>query len=201
MPQQPSTETDRLANVINVISLGRKTGTLTVERRIGSEADKGIIIFVNGQMIEASARQLTGVAAFQWLSTWGPCLFTFTPGEVSTLQGSSTPIPHRSRPASDTNPRLRTQPLPIPDALRHDRPATGPQPVPVSVQTAPYHLRSLDDALQRIASTGLSRAHRRLFLLIDGFRPTTELIRLMGRSQAEVESLLQDLERAGVIRR
>jgi DNA-binding MarR family transcriptional regulator len=79
--------------------------------------------------------------------------------------------------------------------------ATGPQPVPASVQTAPYHLRSLDDGLQRIAFAGLSRAHRRLFLLIDGFRPTTELIRLMGRSQAEVESLLQDLERAGVIRR
>ena len=199
MPQQPATETDSLANVIQVISLGRKTGTLTVERRIGSEAEKGIIIFVNGQMTEASVRQLTGVAAFQWLSTWGPCLFTFTSGEVSTHQGSSSPVPHGSRPVPDTNPRLRTQPLPI--SKGHDMHATGPQPVPASVQTAPYHLRPLDDGLQRIAFAGLSRAHRRLFLLIDGFRPTTELIRLMGRSQAEVESLLQDLERAGVIRR
>ena len=35
MPQKPATSTDRLANVIQVIQLGRKTGELTAEREIG----------------------------------------------------------------------------------------------------------------------------------------------------------------------
>jgi predicted transcriptional regulator len=39
-----------------------------------------------------------------------------------------------------------------------------------------------------------------LLLLVNGQRSTNELARLMGRSLAEVETLLNDLERAGLIR-
>ena len=42
MPQQPTTLTDRLANVIQVIQLGRKTGTLTVERSNGNSLEQGV---------------------------------------------------------------------------------------------------------------------------------------------------------------
>jgi hypothetical protein len=45
-----------------------------------------------------------------------------------------------------------------------------------------------------------SRAHRHLFLLIDGHRTTTELAHLMGRRQVEVYALLHDLERADVVK-
>ena len=64
----------------------------------------------------------------------------------------------------------------------------------------PNQLRSPEDAVQRIDRMQLSRAHRRLFLLIDGHRTTADLARLMGRRQVEVDDLLQDLERADVIK-
>jgi DNA-binding MarR family transcriptional regulator len=50
-----------------------------------------------------------------------------------------------------------------------------------------------------IEQMGLSRTHRRLFLLIDGGRTVKELIRLMSHDPEDVQKLLQDLERAGAI--
>lgn len=47
---------------------------------------------------------------------------------------------------------------------------------------------------------GLSRAHRQLFLLIDGRRSAQELTRLIGRHPQEVLAILADLENAGLIR-
>jgi len=65
----------------------------------------------------------------------------------------------------------------------------------------PYPIRPYDEALVWIERVGLSRAHRRLFLLLDGYRTLPELVRLMGRVQEEVNALLRDLEGAGLIRR
>src|SRR5689334_11176287 len=90
MSQQPTTLTDRLANVIQVIQLGRKTGILTVERSTGGSLEHGTVQFVNGLMTQASAHQLNGLPAFQWLNTWGACHFTFTP---SDLGDTTTKLP------------------------------------------------------------------------------------------------------------
>ncbi len=76
--------------------------------------------------------------------------------------------------------------------------AGGMQPGPAA-SGVPYPVRPYDEALVWIERVGLSRAHRRLFLLIDGYRSTPELVRLMGRGQEEVNTLLRDLEGVGLI--
>src|SRR6266571_4862200 len=106
MPQQPTTSTDRLANVIEVIQLGHKKGM----------KDAG--------------------------------------------------------------------------SIQPDPPAGG----------IPYPILPYEEALAWIERMGLSRAHRRLFLLIDGYRILPELVRLMGRREDEVNALLRDLEGADLIR-
>ena len=63
----------------------------------------------------------------------------------------------------------------------------------------PYHVRQADEVLPYFTSTGLSRVHRQLFLLIDGRRPALELTRLMGRTPHEIQTLLTDLARVGLI--
>ncbi len=68
------------------------------------------------------------------------------------------------------------------------------------VPGAPFRTRPYEEALRLIDQMSLSRAHRRLLLLVDGTRSFVELVRLMGRSQEEVLQLFQDLERAGLIR-
>jgi hypothetical protein len=209
MPQQPATLTDRLANVIQVIQLGRKTGTLIVERSSGNSLEQGTVYFVNGLMIQASTDQLRGLAAFQWLNTWGSCRFTFTPSESAVATNKLASFRPGQIPASeqerfgDTDPTIRIQ-AQAKAFSGSGIDNTQNRQNDISLQKAsgsiPIQVRFLEDALRRIERMNLSRTHRHLFLLIDGHRTTTELARLMGRRQVEVDALLQDLERADVIK-
>ena len=206
MPQ-PATSTDRLANVIQVIQLGRKTGTLMAERDSSNGPEHGIIFFVNGQVARASAHQFEGTHAFNWLNTWSTCRFTFTP---STSPATTVKLPTvssghmmdqrtngNSSIPGDTSTRAR------PGTSTEERgfvAGVGSSPDMPGI-SLPVQSRPLEEALHSIERAHLSRAHRRLYLLIDGHRSSSELARLMGRSQTEIDALLQDLERAGVIRR
>ena len=196
MPQ-PATSTDRLANVIQVIQLGRKTGALTVERASSSGLEHGVIFFVNGQVARASVNELEGTLAFNRLNTWSACRFTFTP---STSSATTVKLPAmqpgqiadarmNGNAASDAMARPGTETTRA--SQSHSAPGVG----------IPRQHRGLEEALSLIERATLSRAHKRLYLLIDGYRSSTELARLMGRSQSDIDTLLQDLERAGVISR
>ncbi len=208
MPQQPATLTDRLANVIEVIQLGRKTGILMAERDTGSMLEQGMITFVKGQVTQASIGQHIGSLAFNMLKTWGTCRFTFAPSEASQITQPLAPVTSEASTLRGfvTDPTLRT-----PAAANHKQdnsmPARGQgmngtwgmQSGPAADEV-PYPIHPYNEALAWIERAGLSRVHRRLFLLIDGYRSTPELVRLMGRGQEEVNALLRDLESAGLIR-
>ena len=184
MPQ-PATSTDRLANVIQVIQLGRKTGTLTVEREGSNGLEQGIVFFVNGQVARARAQHLEGTAAFQWLNTWSACRFSFV---LSTSPATTVKLP-------------AVPPDALPDHERNGTIASahGNNQWVRPEARIPFQHRPLEEALRAIEQAHLSRAHRRLYLLIDGHRSPVELARLMGRNQHETDTLLYDLERAGVI--
>jgi hypothetical protein len=204
MPQQPATSTDRLANVIEVIQLGRKTGILTAERNAGTMLEQGMIIFVKGQVTQASTGQYTGFPAFSVLKAWGTCRFAFTPsaatqttqpltaitGEAPTLRGFSTDPTLRVKAPANHKPSdpITAGGSGMDGASSH--PAEGGLPYPA----LPYN-----EALVWIERRGLSRAHKQLFLLIDGHRTKADLVRLTGRGEGEVYALLRDLEVAGVI--
>ena len=192
MPQ-PATSTDRLANVIQVIQLGRKTGALTVERASNSGLEHGVIFFVNGQVARASVNELEGTLAFNRLNTWSACRFTFTP---STSPATTVKLPAMQ---SDHSADSRINGNAASDATM--RPGAETTRASQSRVDTPHQHRRLEEALSLIERANLSRAHRRLYLLIDGHRSSTELARLMGRSQSDIGTLLQDLERAGIIRR
>ena len=63
----------------------------------------------------------------------------------------------------------------------------------------PYRKLEINTALNLLERKKLSRAHRRLLLLIDGQRSTQELARLMGRDEKEVQVLLNDLKQSVII--
>jgi hypothetical protein len=247
MPQQRDTATDRLLNVIQVIQLGRKSGLLSVERGKGMQFEEGMIMFVNGQATQASVGQRTGLEAFNWLSTWNACLFSFIPSSTTASGAlSATPaIPNtpkstftdtnssmhaqqgtngRLRAQQITNGRLQAQQITngrlqvqhnTNGRLQAQQPALHKQTeIPQvgedrernrstqafgSVSSGPHRTIQLEDGLRLIEQAGFTRAHRRLFLLIDGSRSTAELVRLMGREQYEMRILLNQLEEAGLI--
>ena len=215
-----------MANVIQVLQLGHKTGRLLVERDEGLRFEQGIITFVNGQVVQASVNQRQGPDALNWLRSWGPCRFAFTPeprpGNAAARPPGVTPQTSALRGsgyrANGTSPLSAPTTGPTMPAARPDYPqwnsynlynkttrelgGSGPL-TPSSTPTAwlatPYRTRHIEDGMHLIEHMGLSRTHRRLFLLIDGGRTVKELIRLMAHEPEDVQRLLQDLERAGVI--
>jgi hypothetical protein len=213
MSQQPKTETDRLANVIQVLQLGQKTGRLVVERNEGPLFEQGIITFVNGQVVQASVNQQEGPDVLAWLKSWGACRFTFTPEQRSGTTAHMPVIqPQTSIRGGSGYYRA------VNNGHHQTTPSTGPmypqqdiytrttgnlgsagQRVPTAWLATPYRTRHIDEGMHLIEQMGLSRTHRRLFLLIDGGRTVKELIRLMAHDPQDVLRLLQDLEHAGVI--
>lgn len=199
MQPQRETMTDNLADIIHIIHIGCKSGTLTVERGEDNTLEEGFILFFEGRAVEARVGQMNGMAAFNYLNKWQTCRFAF----VSQAGQNSSP----SRPT--------TQPLPsqsgISSMVSRQNSGAGisantdslPYPYQVPARQSPYPLRtpSGEVAVQHPENFNfqLPRFHRRLLLLVNGQRSAQELARLMVRNVNEVQGLLNDLERSGLI--
>ena len=187
--------TDQLSSVIQVIQLGNQSGVLLVERGEGIGLERGEIIFLQGQIVQAYGSSFSGQQALYWLSTWGVCRFTFTP--TGTPSGKTGPL-HTAPSRQNTHAYLQ-----MPGAGSGSSPAHALSMVESSfaATTVPQRLMSGDEALLLLDQVRLSRWHRHLLLLIDGRRTTTELVHLMGKKYTDVCRLLVELEQMGIIQK
>lgn len=71
------TATNRLADVIEVVELGRRTGLLLVERGYGEMLEEGAIFFQSGRATYAAIERMRGHDALAVLGGWGGCRFSF----------------------------------------------------------------------------------------------------------------------------
>lgn len=124
MAKSRVTATNRLANVIEVVELGRRTGLLSAERD-GNDLEEGEIYFISGHPVYAVFGTLTGRDALNMLIRWGACRFAFEPS-------APRPIPNVSGvlPALDGNGR----PYGVSTDYDNEQSAEPPPPPP---QTAP----------------------------------------------------------------
>jgi len=207
MSQQQETATDRLVKIIQTIQIGRRSGVLMARRGEGVTFEEGTITFANGQVTEVSAGRRSGSEALNWLSTWNSCRYIFKPSTTPELTLPRTPttldISESETLDTATHPSTSTQ---APTTAKQTAPlAPGREDTTRSASAAytasvPFRTQQIDTGLRIIENMGLSRSHRHLFLLVDGHRSIVELARLMGRNQQEINGLLQDLERAAIIR-
>ena len=207
MALQNATTTNSLADLIQVIQLGRRSGVLSVERGEGTSFEEGMITFVNGQVVNAKASLFNLQDPLHWLKSWGACRYEFIPTPTSQIPSVSPP----NRPPANnhtldpkamdtgTHPRIPTSPLRESAARRQVSSGRMPAIVLMPVSLTPRPLQPLEQSLRRVEQQGLSRQHRRLILLIDGQRTVAELVRLIGYTQYEVQKLLMDLEQARII--
>jgi len=183
MQPQRETLTDSLANILQILQLGYRSGTLTVEREAGNAIEEGYIVFVNGRVVDAQLQPYHGMEALRALQTWGSCRFAFLdandPGVVPPPRPLASPSP--TRPLSSGIP-----------VLTHAQWRTAPAPFP-------RRLPAGDAALAHPEFAHLQRIQRRLLLLVNGQRPVSELARLLALGPAEVQSLLDTLAREGLI--
>ncbi len=205
MSQPQDQVTHRLVTFIQSIQLRRGSGLLSVKRGEGASVEEGSIVFVNGQVTEAKVGRYTGPEAFNRLSVWENCHFSFVlqpSSQAGRLNLAHTDTMGSLPSAVELDMLSNAQPLsPVLEGSRKN-----PETPPYFAQFAstegtgvPRPGRRLSAALQMIDLMGLSRAHRRLFLLIDGKRSIDELASLIGRTPDEVSEFLRDLERASVI--
>jgi hypothetical protein len=207
MALQNATTTNSLADVIQVIQLGRQSGVLSVERGEGMSFEEGLITFVNGQVVNAKASLFNLQDPLHWLRSWEACRYEFIPMPTSRIPAISPPtrppmsnqVPDPKMMDTGTHPRIPTSPLRESAARRQASSGRIPAIVLMPVSLIPHPLQSLQEALRRVEQQGLSRQHRRLVLLVDGQRTIAELVRLIGHTQYEVQKLLMDLEQAGII--
>jgi hypothetical protein len=185
MSQNQETATDRLVTIIQLIQLGRLTGRLATRRGEGLVQEEGSIVFVKGQVTRAIVGQRQGSEALNALTTWGNCRFLFLPTEDAQHTSGSLLLEE-----SGSNG------LPGKNGTK----ATASNGHIKGGLAVPYQYNSPDGAFHTGANQDLSRTHRRLLLLIDGRRPASELARLVGKSESEVDALLRELERADLIR-
>ncbi len=215
MPHQRAIQTKMLIDIIQVVQRVQRTGTLVAERASGEALEQAVVTFKEGQVIQASVGSRDGSEALSCLSTWTDCQYTFVPSSPK-VDTSSRPLrPIMAQEGGKRNGSLHTRtPRTWKVDLRKPPPATSvtgtktqqlvddrgeknPQvesSTPVAVRTA-----SLDKALPIIECQRLSRAHKQLFLLIDGQRTIADLARLTTNSQEEVSERLYDLEFIAVI--
>ena len=189
MAQQRETATDRLISIITTIKLERQSGQLRVRRGEGLTSEEGILTFVKGQITQANVGRRSGADAVNWLSTWGRAYYIFfSAGPVAQpVRDVLTPPPISADEEGNVTDRL---------VARTNTDKLGTEP---GVR-APSVCMPLSEALARIERSGLSRTHRRLFLLIDGRRSEYELATLLGKKVEELRDMLLNLEWLGTIR-
>src|SRR5689334_4507360 len=209
MSRQQAMETDQLAHVIQTIQRARRSGMLEVQRRTGaSTIELGTIVFVKGSIVDAHAGQRQGKEAYNLLSQWTRCSFTFTSsnpqepplkfpspppqlqqmnpalnGKQPEVRAASSPLRQQSIASHESNPSLQ--------ALMKSSSA------PLSA--IPVRLHSAEISIQQIERFGYPRSYRQLCLLIDGYRSIADLSRLLHRLPSDVVKMLADLEKIGSI--
>lgn len=118
MAKPKVTATDRLANVIEVVELGQRSGLLAVERGSGSVLEEGELYFVSGRVVYASLAGLRGREALAALTRWGPCRFAFdrdAPQPIPNVLGGEASSGAYSRSRADlgmSTPGYRTPAVP-----------------------------------------------------------------------------------------
>ena len=183
MQPQRETLTDSLADIIQIIYLGNKDGTLTIERGESSIREEGFITFLYGRCVEARVGAFRGPTAFNYLKTWRRCRFSFAHDTNTPYEFPAPTIAKRDDPA-----HVHQDPLLPP--YRED--AGMPSPFPVRSHVG-------EVTVQYPETMTLSRIHHRLLLLINGQRSPDVLARLIRRDAEETQALLDHLEEMGLI--
>lgn len=175
-----NTVVDRLVKIIQAIQVGRTTGSLMVTRGEGASYELGTLVFLNGRVVQGRVGRREGREAFNWLSTWGKCRYTFV--QSITSESAIEGLPEEE-----------------PDKfMQEDGKASFGESEQVNA-TVPYRSKPMGYGLQVLSEKSLSRMHRNVFLLVDGTRRVGDLMRLLKLSENQVLALLYDLQDASII--
>lgn len=228
MPDQLGTITDRLTDVVRIITFSRKSGVLMAERTSSNGPEKIRLLFSQGHIIDTDTYPYyQGPDVLNWLQAWGSCRFKFENAlnnQVKTLHPTASnpsvqptnPVfpntPYSLLPTSpyQTDPLRRIEPgtaqqqtdpqYQLPPGMAYQFPDQHTPNMPTGpIQRIPQRRYNNEDSMRLLTQQKVSRIHRQIFLLVDNQRTSQEIARLTSRRLDEVYVLLTDLEQAGLI--
>lgn len=186
--------TENLPHVLNLLEVSAQSGTLSLTPALDREDSswQAIGLLQEGKMSDLKIRRtadgiilLGGSAALDWLKRQKGLYWQFKEFPPDAL-------PAQSAKPIEEEITLKT-PISHPYALRHP-PIFDPQGIP-RLTFLGKHLGT-----QGMPSHMWSREHRAVFLLVDGARDKTEILRLLSPSFGNlINTILSDLESAGLI--
>ena len=153
MQPQRETLTDSLADIIQILQIGFRSGTLTVERGEGRGLEEGYLIFVNGRIVDARTGQYTNWSAFNYLKTWGSCRFSFDSDTATPLTPAPPAPPMNGNGRASGSGPMNGYALGDSMAIT---PPSFPTNQPGSLTRIPVRLQAGEVALLHPDSTGAS---------------------------------------------
>lgn len=204
MLDRVTTTIDSLAKIIQTLSSGGMSGRLLARREHDMRLEEGEIFFTKGKIVDAKAAYRVGVEALDWMRTWQDCAFSFHPSKESQHIPILPPtVLIDAANARSTTGFNQAPPVKKPLGVRRQKPDTSKLVVVLQEtllpEAVPYRTQAADKALQLLKEEACSRIHRHIFLLVDGHRSVSDLMRLIGRDKDEVVKLLRDLEKLDII--
>jgi hypothetical protein len=115
--------------------------------------------------------------------------YTHTADTAQVAEEAPSPFPVPRTPSPVAYPLTPIPPIP----------QTMVPQVEMTRLPAPFRLVNGPEVVNYMERFGLSRLHRHVFFLLDGQRTAVDVVRLTGRSFYEIQHLLADLERLGLV--
>lgn len=204
MLDRVTTTIDSLAKIIQTLSSGGMSGRLIARRETEMRLEEGEILFTKGKIVDAKTAYRVGIEALDWMKTWQDCAFSFHPAKESQHIPTLPPaaLSDAAR-AGDTTGLNQVSPVRKPLGARRQKSDTASlvavQQETLSLEVVPARTQANEKALQLLMEAAYSRTHRHIFLLIDGHRSVSDLMRLIGRDNDEVVKLLRELKKLDII--
>lgn len=180
MGKRRKVDAQSLNNVLSTLSAQQQTGLLQIESAQERRPEEGEVYILAGYPMHAHIGKLGGAEALNRLLSWSPIRFSF--------------IPDAPRPPANLPPRGRIVSSPPPVAPQGSVHSSGElvseEERRIPLKAGPGH---------QGLSFPLTYRQRMIYFLVDGQRPVADLARHSGKTVAEVESILQELQEWNLI--
>ncbi|MEO7020286.1 MAG: DUF4388 domain-containing protein [Ktedonobacteraceae bacterium] len=192
MAQKDKGTTDRLAPIIASIKLERRSGQFIVRRGEGLALEEGVLLFAQGQVIQATVGRRSGSEAVNWVTAWRQASYVFLPEDAEKEVPAVPDFPQRQVARQSDSPGT---PQAWGNVFKREL-----APGMAFLSAVPSVTVDPSTALAKIDQAGLLRIYRLIYMLIDGYRCVGELAPMLGKSVEEVHTMLCNLEWLGIIR-
>ena len=187
------------ANLMDVLELARvrqQSGMVTLEHMQGGRVEDGEIFLQIGQPIYARVGQVIGQAALNRMLEWRNISFSMDTEKSSqdvvtppVDKGNSPPVPLPQQPPRSSSNLFNK----VADKRNASVPTLSDAP---GIEWLVPQKRGVE---RDVLALPLTRRQRYIYFLVDGRRTISDLSRCTGKNIQEIELILNELQRRGLV--